>query len=461
MYRFRSIKGLLDDNDELKNQEIYFASPEELNDPREGYNKVVWNGDRIIWRNFFKHYILTLYEEYSVVSVLGEEYDLKFRRINIERSIEEFRIEIEKENFNTAWKYFSEESIIVKLIDFLSKRESLSTGELLGYLEIVHGLAIKSIDRVSYEVHECSVFNTNIIEAITGDALLQLGTMMENDEFKGEVENLDVAIRVSKNVKDELHLLKIIKRKYTDISNGHYIIFNFPSEYLKQIQRLSYPKWYAACFSKECTNVLMWSHYAYGHTGVCLKFRDIEEKNNINLNIISNHPHNSKNHMYEYHGINYSNSEYEVNFFESLGSARETLLSDTWYKNENGIQPECAKNVFNDKGKWHREYWHKFYKFITTKTEYWSYEDETRLIIDETFYNYSEKETRVWNYKFEDLEGIIFGSKTSTKDKIRIIEIIQVKCKKYKREEFSFYQAEINNNKVIVNKMNFLSKDIC
>lgn len=36
-YRFRSIKALLDDQIELVNQEIYFASPAQLNDPMEGF----------------------------------------------------------------------------------------------------------------------------------------------------------------------------------------------------------------------------------------------------------------------------------------------------------------------------------------------------------------------------------------------------------------------------------------
>jgi hypothetical protein len=36
-YRFRSVDALLGERAELDSQEIYFASPAELNDPMEGF----------------------------------------------------------------------------------------------------------------------------------------------------------------------------------------------------------------------------------------------------------------------------------------------------------------------------------------------------------------------------------------------------------------------------------------
>ena len=62
VYRFRSIEALLDKYHELENQTIYFASPEELNDPMEGYRDVVWRGDKIVWTNLFKNYVSYLLE---------------------------------------------------------------------------------------------------------------------------------------------------------------------------------------------------------------------------------------------------------------------------------------------------------------------------------------------------------------------------------------------------------------
>lgn len=61
VYRFRSTDRLLGSSQELQRQEIYFASPSELNDPTEGIFPFVWQGDKIIWTNFFRHYLYCLH----------------------------------------------------------------------------------------------------------------------------------------------------------------------------------------------------------------------------------------------------------------------------------------------------------------------------------------------------------------------------------------------------------------
>ncbi|HLN25948.1 MAG TPA: DUF2971 domain-containing protein, partial [Patescibacteria group bacterium] len=57
-YRFRSVDALLGKHAELKSQQIYFASPAELNDPMEGFKDLYWQGDEIVWRNLIRHYVL-------------------------------------------------------------------------------------------------------------------------------------------------------------------------------------------------------------------------------------------------------------------------------------------------------------------------------------------------------------------------------------------------------------------
>jgi hypothetical protein len=50
LYHFRPVDAVLDQYEELAKQEIYFAPPEKLNDPMEGYKDVFWSGDWIVWR---------------------------------------------------------------------------------------------------------------------------------------------------------------------------------------------------------------------------------------------------------------------------------------------------------------------------------------------------------------------------------------------------------------------------
>lgn len=69
LYRFRTADRLLGKDatetkeavpGELEKLEIYFAPPEQLNDPLEGYKEIYWAGDEIVWANFFRHYLLIL-----------------------------------------------------------------------------------------------------------------------------------------------------------------------------------------------------------------------------------------------------------------------------------------------------------------------------------------------------------------------------------------------------------------
>ena len=44
-YKFRTIEKLLDPSfQELERQTVFFASPDELNDPMEGFQDLVWTG---------------------------------------------------------------------------------------------------------------------------------------------------------------------------------------------------------------------------------------------------------------------------------------------------------------------------------------------------------------------------------------------------------------------------------
>ena len=60
LYRFRSTRRLLESG-ELEGQYFYFASPDQQNDPMEGYVDFRWKGDRIAWLGLFKHYVWQMY----------------------------------------------------------------------------------------------------------------------------------------------------------------------------------------------------------------------------------------------------------------------------------------------------------------------------------------------------------------------------------------------------------------
>ncbi len=70
IYRFRSTESLLGDKfNELEQQVIYFASPDQLNDPMEGFRDIFWHGDQIVWASLFKHYVYCLHQSYFSMQV--------------------------------------------------------------------------------------------------------------------------------------------------------------------------------------------------------------------------------------------------------------------------------------------------------------------------------------------------------------------------------------------------------
>lgn len=66
LYRFRDIDHLIGKYEELKKQEIYFASQNELNDPLEGMFQIVWDGDNIAWRGLINNYLLCLEHTFTM-----------------------------------------------------------------------------------------------------------------------------------------------------------------------------------------------------------------------------------------------------------------------------------------------------------------------------------------------------------------------------------------------------------
>ena len=72
----------------------------------------------------------------------------------------------------------------------------------------------------------------------------------------------------------------------------------------------------------------------------------------------------------------------------------------------------------------------------------WEHEEEYRLLLSDSFSEFSDAESRTLEFDFFQLKGIIFGIKTSNDDKFHMIELIKKECQKIKRKEFFFYQAE-------------------
>jgi hypothetical protein len=230
-------------------------------------------------------------------------------------------------------------------------------------------------------------------------------------------------------------------------SNVFFIISEFPEKFLSKLESDIYPKWYSTSFIYDLSNSAIWGHYGDNHKGVCLMFRTLKNGEKMSINLNTEHGYSSSSgpivsmQPHSFNKIKYTNKHIEIDFFRSIGRMTRHELNSIWYSDSEGRISNCGEHLNNNEDEWRKKYWQNFYDSITTKLNEWNYEQEYRLIIHGDLIDYSEKEKRKLKYDFNDIEGIIFGIKTPTSDKIKIIKIIESKCERNNRKEFDFYQA--------------------
>ena len=152
-FRFRSIDALLGKHRELEEQTIYFASPEELNDPMEGLQDIVWNGDEIVWTNFFKHYIFCLNRSCLVLRLIDSYQKFDVNSIPILERWDQMRFPIEKSLFDDIWDRFYNLPYTQEIIEAAANtRRKVRYNEILYYFQIIHFVLLDEI-RKSYIDH--------------------------------------------------------------------------------------------------------------------------------------------------------------------------------------------------------------------------------------------------------------------------------------------------------------------
>lgn len=466
MYRFRKVENLIGKYQELQNQEIYFSDIDSLNDPMEGFRDFYWSGDIIVWRNLFKHYILCL-EQMCALAYLSKD-DKIF-------SVEDIPIFTYEENLPTeeykqllydiCEKFFQNEGIneYIEIISVLPWK--VSRDELYSYLKSVHSLAFQAIMDIyiKYGLQEPYTTQppdyTNYLKRFT-EVWKKL-----NLDTRDEQEKIRTILEIQKDVLLEFDLISAYKIHDGPLNQRRwFILFEFTNAYLNKIEKLTYPEAYVACFMEDCTNAAIWGHYGDSHRGVCLRFKskDTESNPSINLNCITGW---SSTPIYSYRPFAFRKMDYKnkfpsIDFFKSIGRLPVGQLMGQWYTDKEGNISQCSAHMKdkNTEEEWRKQYWNNYDSCFFIKLKDWEYEKEQRLLLSSVLDSFKDTQDRKLKYKFEDLEAIIFGMKTSTEDKIKIIKIIEEKCKENNRKEFDFYQANYfqSTGKMEIKKLNFI-----
>lgn len=447
IYRFRDISKLINEPyEELQKQYFYFASPDTLNDPSEGYVDFYWYGDQIAWLGLFKNYVWQLYFAFLRIMIGQDDDEIKrmyFWKSEIhvkDTPISETRVALEKG--------FSEEPLIKDVANILANSKvEVRPSTLQFILGKIHIFAIKHAN--------------DMIEKIVGEPLFLLENIKELEFVTSEqgkkyiCESIEKIIQ--KNDKSErvqwLSNLNSNMRVYLENGNSEsldvqsYLAINFPVEYTNQVVSLSYAKWQVVCFNRSYKDPRMWSHYADHHRGVCLMF-DYELNDKVKLEALENNDDTKRELSIK--SIDYGMPPVKTNFFSTLGNLwgdeRKHWLFDS------DKMSVILEDIFQDEDKWRENYWKLYEKRFLRKGLSWASEEEVRIVLDDWFYDHSSSEKKKYKYDFNKLHGVIFGVHTQLSDKIKIINILTEKCEQNNRHDLYIYQALYDDKRENIKK---------
>lgn len=405
IYRFRTIEQELDRYHELEKQTIYFASPEELNDPMEDSREMVWSHERDdVWNYVFRDFI----RWFNNLERLGPDGSTPGHSINLYQdpelqSLEIFRLEDQiiqqltktSRNIKRHKIKFMFHYVYMRLLATLEI--SIGTGPEFSWQQYLGAMEALEIKGQNSAINEIVLSHAR---EISGFVLNQKRDLYEQGHSEEVVES-----------------------------------FYYPEKFLDRCEKYIYPKYYVACFSNEYSDATMWAHYGNGHTGVCLIFGTLTSGKERYLDNADTKLHGK----YHLRRVNYHSEIKLINVLESV----EKLEN---YRSLFSL-PFGTRN-------WSKDYLETFRELVTTKTCGWEREHEFRLIWE--FLQEDRGQTkggipqskRLVKYDFDMLKGVIFGIKTTDRNKIEIMKVIDRKCSKNQRNGFKYYQAYLENGRV-------------
>ena len=229
------------------------------------------------------------------------------------------------------------------------------------------------------------------------------------------------------------HLIKIYKKYYCKDSNDNARKYaeSRVIEYLAQIRKFAISEVVVCCFrqsesanGRDChlsnDEILMWAHYASGHSGICVEFSNIVESNTNFGEIIKPKP------------ITYESSKDYI--IKNLQFSVGLTLTNNDIDLPQRIVVKDIKNLYNTK-----------YQYIfNTKLDAWCGENEYRITMLK-----SDLPKQKLKYDFNCLKSITFGVRTPQDKVDEIIKIIKQQHKGRHNHSVEFYKVNIKNGKFV------------
>lgn len=465
VFRYRPISALLGEFAELEKQSIYFAKPEQLNDPIEGLRDFFWHGDEIVWRNFLRHYILCLQAWISIVLLIDDEEALRTCDVPVYLRLDNLPTDDLRYLCKRCIARIESEKIHKELLQLVSsENRSFSFSELEFLLRYVHMSLVRIVLDIFFKEKVVggdvspSPSDEDIISEIQKYRIL-LSELNEN------IDNSDIQkiLDYFQSTSDQSFLLSMLSIKGKMDVKMASIYFDFPRKYLKSLSVLTYPPWSVACFSSRHDDAAMWSYYAGNHQGCCLVFRT--SPSDVGRKIELNGPHslcsssgiNYRSMDFSLRAVEYTSNVQRIEFFKNIGQLNFRALKKNWFQDDGGnVSPFANHLSSKNRSRWRAKFWEGYTPALLRKLPEWKHEQEYRIILPDTMGMYKSTENRIFTYDYSTLCGLIFGLNTPVSKKIEILNIIDRKRNQGNSlEDFKFYQAryDASSGKIVADHL--------
>lgn len=457
LFRFRSAKALLDDDiknggfQELEKQTIYFARPEELNDPMEGLNEAFWDGDPVLWENLFRHYALSLIW-YSLEWLLLDSEEISKAKVGAWLTEMDLPTQSFRDLYHEFCSDFCAEIGSMELANILGRRTiPLRRERFTNLLFLVHQTALTHLFRV-LKSHGLSEFELPISESSKSHLLVTLNCWekiaLEPSKVDITVEDqLELISSIGNRVSHQLELGMLSRIENTAWGQKTTaLISRFPEMYVDAFLRdLHFTPWRVACFSRRCINASMWGTYGAEHRGAALIFRTELREDKRFFRVKGLVGTGAQGIELEVRSVEYRKRPPRLDSFCEIGMLPMRKLENTWMKSKSGACSERLREMVDDIDAWRTSHWENAFKRATWKHPDWKHEDEQRVIASTAFTD--DPAPKPLTYNFSQLEGIVFGMRMSSEDKLRIARVVERKCRAEGRAEFRFFQAFYSSSK--------------
>ena len=139
------------------------------------------------------------------------------------------------------------------------------------------------------------------------------------------------------------------------------------------------------------------------------------------------------------------------NFFESIGEVVGSEVSH-WFYMDDQIS-SVWKSIQTNTDEWHKQYWNDQKYSLSRKGNAWKHEEEYRILLSDMSKELTKNEDKKLYYNFDILKGVVFGVRTPSEDKKKIIDILNRKCKENNRKKFPVYQAQYDKSGNFIEKV--------